>query len=106
MRSNKYINTDPASNSHLSRVACSLLVPLILMSNKDNHVNKARFTKSVPWITDYRTWDRYWTELEENDVLVKIDKKTWMLSPYYCYADGESHSLLLTRWEQAHESIS
>ena len=100
----KYINTDPASQTRLSRVACALLIPLILLSDKDNRVNKPQFIKAVSWITDYRTWDRYWTELQEESIVIQLDHKIWMVSPFHCYAEGQSHAILIQKWNKAHES--
>ena len=102
----KYINTDMAANNKLSRTACALLLPLALLSNKDNEVDKKIFTKAVSWITDYRTWDKYWAELVEKGVLVRLDKNKWMVSPHECYADGTSHTALIIKWNEACDAIN
>lgn len=101
MRLNKYINTDAARNSRLSRIACGLLLPLILLSNKDNEINKKKFIKSVKWMTDYRTWNKYWKELVDMDVLIHLDKNMWMVSPHECFSEGVSHAVLIHKWNEA-----
>ena len=103
MKAAKYINTDPASHTRLSRVACALLIPLTLLSNKDNEISKPQFIKAVGWITDYRTWNRYWSELREQSVITQLDTKIWMVSPHHCYAEGQSRSALIQKWNKAYE---
>lgn len=99
MKAGKYINTDPALKKSLSRIAYALLLPLILLSNKNNEINKKRFMKAVGWINDYRTWNKYWKELVDKDVLIRLDKRLWMLSPHECYADGVSQDVLIHKWD-------
>ena len=103
LRANKYINTDPESHAivRLSRMAGALMLPLILLSNRDNEINKKRFMESVKWINDYRTWNKYWKELVAKEVLVYLDKKTLMLSPHECYGDGASLTTLIHKWNEA-----
>jgi len=102
----KNINLEIAGSNTLSRTACALLLPLALLSNKNNEVDKKIFTKAVSWITDYRTWDKYWTELVEKDILVRLDKNKWMVSPHECYADGISHTALIIKWNEARDAIN
>lgn len=99
----KYINSDPKNNAsnRLSSMGTALLLPLFLLSNNDNEINKKKFTSIVSWIKDYRTWNKYWKELEEQDVLVRLDKKIWMLSPHECYPDGVSQTVLINKWNEA-----
>jgi hypothetical protein len=106
MKVNKYINIDPAIDRQLSRTAHALLLPLILISNVHNEINKKRFIKTVGWITDRRTWEKYWKELEEKDILVRLDQTTWMLSPNECYADGASQAALLHKWNEARNATA
>jgi hypothetical protein len=94
----KYI--DIAVSSGLSRTAQALMLPLTLLSNKNNEINKKAFTKFVDWIDDYRTWNKYWTELVKNGILIQVDKDTWMVSPHECYTDGVSHSTLINKWKE------
>lgn len=102
---NKYINTDPVTKEPLSRMSCALLLPLILLCDENNKINKKKFTKSVGWINDYRTWDKYWTELVNHNLLVQTDKHTWMVSPHECYG-GKSQSVLIHKWNEARNAIS
>ena len=102
----KYINTDMAASNKLSRTAYALLLPLALLSDKNNEVDKKTFTKTISWITDYRTWDKYWMELVEKGVLVRLDKNKWMVSPHECYADGISHTALIIKWNEACDAIN
>ncbi len=96
----KYI--DIAVSSGLSRTAQALMLPLTLLSNKNNEINKKAFTKFVDWIDDYRTWNKYWTELVKNGILIQVDKDTWMVSPHECYTDGVSHITLINKWKELH----
>lgn len=104
MSAGKYINADPVSSNKLSRVGCALLLPLMLLADKDNMINKKSFTKSVGWIRDYRTWNKYWTELVKENVLVRLDKKIWMVSPYECYTGGVSRMYLINKWDEARDA--
>lgn len=94
----KYISTQ--EHKDLSRTAQAILLPLILLANKDNEINKKTFIKKIDWISDYRTWDKYWKELEDRGILIRIDKKIWMVSPHECYSDGACHSTLLHKWNE------
>lgn len=96
----KNINLERAGKNDLSSTACALLLPLTLLSNKNNEIDKKEFVKAVSWIKDYRTWGKYWRELEENDVLVQLDTGKWMVCPHVCYSDGISHSDLITKWNE------
>jgi len=102
-RGNKYINMDVKSHAvtRLSRMAGALLLPLILLSNRENEISKERFIKAVSWINDYRTWNKYWNELENKDVIIHLDKQVWMISPHECYAEGVSHVTLINKWNEA-----
>ena len=99
----KYINT--SENKDLSRTAHALILPLILLSNKNNEINKKTFTKFVGWINDHRTWEKYWTELMDKGVLIQIDKDIWMVSPHACYAPGASHTTLINKWNEVRNAI-
>ena len=99
----KYINTN--EHKDLSRTAHALVLPLMLLSNKNNEIGKKAFTKFVGWINDYRTWNKYWTELVDKGVLIQVDKDIWMVSPHECYADGVSHTTLIHKWNEVRNAI-
>ena len=99
----KYINTN--EHKDLSRTAHALVLPLILLSNKNNEIGKKAFTKFVGWINDYRTWNKYWTELVDKGVIIQVDKDIWMVSPHECYADGVSHTTLIHKWNEVRNAI-
>ena len=99
----KYINTN--EHKDLSRTAHALVLPLILLSNKNNEIGKKAFTKFVGWINDYRTWNKYWTELVDKGVLIQVDKDIWMVSPHECYADGVSHTTLIHKWNEVRKAF-
>ncbi len=99
----KYINTN--EHKDLSRTAHALVLPLILLSNKNNEIGKKAFTKFVGWINDYRTWNKYWAELVDKGVLIQVDKDIWMVSPHECYADGVSHTTLIHKWNEVRNAI-
>ena len=101
----KYKNLHTAGEGTLSRTAHALLLPLILLSNENNEIDKKSFTKFVGWINDYRTWEKYWTELVDNGVLIQVDKDIWMVSPHDCYTDGVSHSTLINKWNEVRNAI-
>ena len=102
----KYINLETAGEGTLSRTAHALLLPLILLSNENNEIDKKSFTKFVGWINDYRTWEKYWMELVDNGVLIQVDKDIWMVSPHECYADGASHTTLINKWNEVRNAIN
>ena len=102
----KYINLETAGESDLSKTACALLLPLMLLSNKNNEINRKAFIKAVSWIKDNRTWSKYWTELVKEGVLIQVDKDTWMVSPHECYADGISHNELINKWNEVRDAIN
>jgi hypothetical protein len=102
----KRINLEMAGKNTLSSTACALLLPLTLLSNKNNEIDKKEFVKVVSWIKDYRTWDKYWRELERNDVLVRLDSRKWMVCPHVCYSDGASHIDLITKWNEVCNAIN
>ena len=99
----KYINTN--EHKDLSRTAHALVLPLILLSNKNNEISKKAFTKFVGWISDHRTWNKYWTELVDKGVLIQVDNDIWMVSPHDCYTDGVSHSTLINKWNEVRNAI-
>ena len=94
----KYINLEAHYGLPLSKTACALLLPLALLANESNEINKKEFINIIKWIKDLRTWSKYWEELVENNVLIQLDKDTWMVSPYGCYAEKASHSTLINKW--------
>ena len=100
----KYINTNELKD--LSRTAHALVLPLILLSNKNNEISKKAFTKFVGWINAPRTWNKYWTELVDKGVLIQVDKDIWMVSPHDCYTDGVSHSTLINKWNEVRNAIN
>jgi len=109
----KYINTDweveddeGSRIDELSRTGQALLLPLMVMSNKDNEIDKHKFIKTVNWITDYRTWEKYWKELVEKKFLVRLDDHKWMVSPHECYAEDSSHNALILKWNEANNAIN
>ena len=77
----KNINLEIAGSNTLSRTACALLLPLTILSNKNNEIDKKAFIRVVSWIKDYRTWNKYWTELVDKGVLIQVNKDMWMVSP-------------------------
>ena len=102
----KNINLEIAGSNTLARTACALLLPLTILSNKNNEIDKEEFINAVSWIKDYRTWNKYWNELEKNNVLVQLDTKKWMVCPHMCYSDGVSHNELITKWNEVSNAIN
>lgn len=102
----KNINLEIAGKNTLSSTACALLLPLTLLSNTSNEVNKKEFIEVVSWIKDYRTWSKYWKELEEKEILAQITSKKWMVCPHVCYSDGVSHNDLITKWNEVCNAIN
>ena len=102
----KYVNLKTTSEWTLSSKAFALLLPLMLLANQNNEINKKTFIKVVNWIKDYRTWNKYWKELEDNSVLVKIDKNTWMVCPHMSYTDGMSHNELIHKWNEVRNATN
>ena len=102
----KYINLETAGESTLSRTACALLLPLTLLSNKNNEIDKKAFIRGISWIKDYRTWKKYWTELVEKSVLIQVDTNIWMVCPHMCYTDGTSHNALINKWNEARNATN
>ena len=96
----KYIDLKTTGTFLLSRTACALLLPLTLLANKNNEIDKEEFINVVSWIKDYRTWDK------ENNVLVRLDTKKWMVCPYMCYSDGASHNELITKWNEVSNALN
>ena len=97
----KNINLERAGKNTLSSTACALLLPLALLANKNNEIDRKQFTTTlIDWIKDPRTWNKYWKELEENNVLARLDKGKWMVCPHVCYSDGVSHNDLITKWNE------
>ncbi len=106
MSKHRYISGDPLSSKNLSRTACAILLLLYYHVDEDNLVHKGRFIRKVGLDMDPRTWNKYWHELENAAVLVKVNIKTWMISPYQCYAEGRSFNSLLKKWNEAQHAIS
>ncbi len=102
----KYINLETAGEWALSRTAFALLLPLTLLSNKNNEIDKKDFIELVSWIKDYRTWKKYWAELVEKSVLIHVDKNTWMVCPHMCYTDGTSHNALINKWNEVRNATN
>ena len=100
----KYINTN--ENKDLSRTAHALVLPLILLSNKNNEIDKKAFTRAVDWIKDYRTWNKYWAELVDKSVLIQVNRDIWMVSPHECYSDGISHNELINKWNEVRNATN
>tara|TARA_R110002096_G_scaffold375890_2_gene569604 strand:+ start:613 stop:954 length:342 start_codon:yes stop_codon:yes gene_type:complete len=96
----KYITIDPAASNKLSRTANAIMLLLYFSTDDDNLIDKARFIRTAGLKLERRTWNKYWTELEEKGVLVRIGIKSWMLSPYQCYAEGRSHKALAATWSK------
>ena len=48
----KNINLEIAGSNTLSRTACALLLPLTILSNKNNEIDKEEFINAVSWIKD------------------------------------------------------
>lgn len=97
----RYINLDTSQQWTGSNTACALLLPLTLLCNKNNEINKKEFTTMLgEWIKDARTWDKYWTELKEANILVKINKDIWMVSPHHCYSEGVNNQKLIDKWDE------
>ena len=102
----RYINTDIAADSELSRTAQALMLPLTILSNRNNEINKKQFIDTINWIKDIRTWDKYWEELVDKGFLIQLDKDNWMVSPHECYAEGISHSTLITKWNEVRNATN
>jgi len=102
----KLINIEADEADNLSGTACALLLPLTLFSNNQNEISRKKFTRMIDWIKDYRTWNKYWRELEEHGILVQLDKDTWLVSPNICYSEETSHNTLITRWNEVRNAIS
>ena len=96
----KYINLETPGKLSLSRTACALLLPLAILANKNNEIDKKQFMQTIHWIKDYRTWNKYWEELIANNILVRLDKNTWMVSPHEFYTDDISHNSLINKWNE------
>ena len=89
----KYIDLKTTGTFLLSRTACALLLPLTLLANKNNEIDKEEFINVVSWI-------------KENNVLVRLDTKKWMVCPYMCYSDGASHNELITKWNEVSNALN
>ena len=48
----RYINTDIAADSELSRTAQALMLPLTILSNRNNEINKKQFIDTINWIKE------------------------------------------------------
>tara|TARA_B110000495_G_C22824860_1_gene481393 strand:+ start:249 stop:563 length:315 start_codon:yes stop_codon:yes gene_type:complete len=102
----KNINVEMTGNNTLSRTACALLLPLTLLANPNNEINKEEFIEIVGWIKDYRTWGKYWKELEDGGILVQVAGTKWMVCPHMCYSDGVSHNDLITKWNEVYNATN
>jgi hypothetical protein len=94
----KNISTDPTASNKLSRTANAIMLLLYFSVDADNLIDKARFIKRAGLELDKRTWNKYWDELERNEIIVRSGIKFWMLSPDQCYAEGRSHTALAAIW--------
>jgi len=101
MRSIKLLNLAGLENSRVSRMAYSLLIPLILLSNLDNEVSEKEVSDKIGWISDYRTWDKYWNELMHAELIVRLDTDRWLINPNAWHASGASYINLQTKWHEA-----
>jgi len=88
------------AHTKVSNKACALLFQLMLNIDEQNTVHKTNFFKTVKWIKDRRTANKYWKELVENDVIVHLDRKIWMVSPFECFSQEDSRDHLVTKWEE------
>ncbi len=102
----RYINLNTPGTLPLSKTACALLLPLTLLCNKNNEINKKEFTTTLgDWIKDARTWDKYWAELAHNNIVTQLNKTTWMVSPHECYSEGISHNELIHKWNEVRNAV-
>lgn len=101
---NIYFNASEEHIVDLSRMAYALVLPLSLLSDKDNMITKREFTETVRWIKNDRTWAKYWKELEDNNTIVRVDRKHWMLSPHVAYSEGATFNSLVRVWDAANGS--
>lgn len=102
----KYITNDPVTSNKLSRTACAILLLLYFYADDDNVLDKKRFIKRTGLEMGSRTWNKYWQELEENNVLVRTGATTWMLSPYQCYAEGRVQTAMINKWNEVQHAVS
>ncbi len=96
----KNITSTEQNTAGLSRRACSILLQLYYHTDDDNLVNKAELIKNTGIKMDQRTWNKYWKELEEKDVLHKVKSKLWMLSPHHCFADVRKQATMIKQWNE------
>lgn len=97
-----YINLDPETQAvgKISTKVCSILWQLYYHMNKQNICDKKKLQTRMHWIKDKRSWRKYWKELVEQEIIIHLDRKTFMVSPYQCYHEGVSTKSLIERWEQ------
>ena len=97
-----YINLDPDTSAvdKLSTKVCSVLWQLYYHINKQNICDKSSLQTRMHWIKDRRSWKKYWEELVEQEVIIYLDQKTFMVSPHQCYHEGVSQDVLVNRWEE------
>ena len=94
-----WMNLEKGVKNELSNKACAMLFQLMMNIDKNNEVNKGAFLSSIPWIRDRRTANKYWKELVDNGVLVHLERRIWMVSPYECYSAGVMQTELVRKWE-------
>lgn len=97
-----YINSDPDTRAvgKISTKVCSILWQLYYYMNKSNICDKKHVQTRMFWIKDKRSWKKYWKELVEQEVIIDLDQKTFMVSPHQCYHEGASQKVLIERWEE------
>ncbi len=95
----KNITSTEENTAGLSRRACSILLQLYYHADDDNVVNKSRLIKETGLKMDQRTWNKYWKELEEKEVLARLGHKLWMVSPHHCFADVRKHANMIKVWD-------
>jgi hypothetical protein len=96
-----FLNSDPdtMATAQASTKVTAVMLKLYCRMNRNNIIDKKQLQKHMDWIKDYRTWKKYWKELQDLNVIMALDKKTWMVSPYQCYHDGVSQKMLINQWE-------
>ena len=106
MSKTRYVTANPEASQRLSRTANAIMLLLYFNTDMDNLVDKQKFIKKAGIKLEQRTWNKYWTELERQGILARTGIKTWMLSPYQCYAEGRAQNAMITKWNEAQHAIS
>jgi hypothetical protein len=98
-----YYNTDEKTSAtcNVSSKVIRLILPLWLNIDKNNQVDKRKFEKRLSKIKDYRSWQKYWKELVDKNIVIFLDKNTIMVSPHECYCEGASQNTLINKWNEA-----